>query len=891
MNVWQLVKVHRAAALVLALLALSASLLLAALPRGFETAYDGAVHGMLRDVSAQQTDLDVTARPLSAEALIANPADFETRYAEFAKHLPRDLRQVVVPLGQGTSHFSAKTTGTPVDTRLDGSKGASHEYVDFAWVPAAADRVTWVEGTPPGPSSTLARVPGHPELRNLKVIEIGLVTEARDKMKIGAGAVLLLGNSYPVVARVTGIYQVNDPADRFWEHNYEVTRAIIRPIPGDTESEWLTTGLVSDEGLASLDERRELSYSWVYGLDRDAVSAADSGAMIAQVDDYSRILTDLAGGPYSSMFTTLRYELVTGLDLVLTDFLSVLRTAETLLYLLLGGLAVVSIGVLTLAVQLLTERMRTGLSLVRARGASLGQVVRTGAAVIALAALPATLLGYGLSYLVPGPATLVGHLVPVVLTLTTVLFAVGRLALAHRRPLRDTRSDLVSVRSSPRRVALEVLVVLLGLGGAYLLRSRGVASDAQELGADPFLMLAPAGLALAAGILTLRLYPLPLRLFTKIAGRRPGAVPFLGLTLAARSRGGAALPVLILLPALAVSVFGALVSGAIGDTQSRAAWQDVGASARVERAAEIPEDVVARVEALPGVNSVVRAGKGNVQVGIGGLRATVLSIDLKDYRELVAGSPLTVPDPPRGLGIPALMSKTLSPYKELEIGWHTRMKVRNMGRLDELPGLSFPGENLIVMPFDGPKRAGLRTYTNLLLIDGDVDRATLERAVGLNDAEIETYATSLVDVRDTPLTGAITLAFTIATVAMGVYALIAVIVALVIGAADRTKALSFLRTLGLSQQQARTLTVLEVAPLIVLTAVAGLALGLVLPLVLGPGLDLSAFAGLAVTDFPLTFTTPALLAAGLAAVSILGAFAHATAGRRVTTALRVGESS
>ncbi|WP_030450758.1 FtsX-like permease family protein [Herbidospora cretacea] len=889
MNVWQLVKVHRGTALVLALLSLSASLLLAALPRGYERAYDDAVHGMLGDVSAQTADLGVTGRPIVSEALLTHPADFRNRYEEIAKGLPAQLRKVVVPLGQGTSHFGAKTTGTPVSDRIGGPR-RSNQYVDFAWLPDAASRVTWVKGAPPGASSTLARVPGRPELKDLTVIEIGLVAEVVDEMGIDVGATLLLGNSYPVVAKVTGLYELADAADPYWEHNGEVTRVVERPIPGSTDTEWLTAGLISDAGLAKLDERREVSYWWVYGVDRNRVEAAAAPAMITEVDDYQRFLGDLSGGGVGNPLE-LRFQLWTGLDRVLGDFLVVLRTAETLLYLLMGGLAVVALGVLALAVQLLTERMRTGFSLVRARGAALAHVVWTGVAVVALAVLPAALAGYGLSYLVPGPSTPIAHVVPVVLTLTTLLFAAGRLALAHRRPLKDSRSDLVSARPSPRRIALEFLVVLLGVGGAYLLRTRGVATEAQELGADPLLVLAPAGLALAAGILTLRLYPLPLKLFTRLAGRRPGAVPFLGLTLAARSRGGAALPVLILLPALAVSVFGALVSGAIGDTQSRAAWRDVGAPARIERSAEIPEDVVARVEALPGVTSVLRAGKGNVQVGVGGMRATVLSIDLKDYRELVDGTPLTVPDPPRGLGVPALVSASLVPYKEIEVGWHTRMTIRNMGRLDELPGLSFPGENLIVMPFDGPKRAGLRTYTNILLVDGDVDRATLERTVGLADAEIETYATALDDIRDTPLTGAITVAFTVATLAMGSYALIAVVVALVIGAADRAKALSFLRTLGLSQQQARTLTVLEVAPLIVLTAVAGLALGLVLPLVIGPGLDLSSFAGLAVTDFPLTFTTPALLAAALTAVSILGAFAHATAGRRVTTALRVGESS
>ncbi|WP_062442287.1 ABC transporter permease [Herbidospora daliensis] len=889
MNVWQLVKVHRGSALVLALLSLSASLLLAALPRGYERAYDDAVHGMLGDVSVQVSDLGVTGRPIAQQALLTHPADFRNRYEEIAKGFPAQLKKVIVPLGQGTSHFSAKTTGTPVSDRI-GAARRNNQYVDFSWLPDAASRVKWVKGEPPGASSTLARLPGRPDLRNLTVIEIGVVAEAVEEMGIDVGATLVLGNSYPVVAKVTGLYELTDAADPFWEHNGEVTRVVERPIPHSTDNEWLTSGLISDDGLAKLDERREVSYWWIFGVDRDHVAAATAPAVIAEVNDYRRFLGELSGGAWGSPLA-LHYELLTGLDRVLGDFLVVLRTAETLLYLLLGGLAVVSLGVLALAVQLLTERMRTGLSLVRARGASLAQVVRTGVAVVALAVLPAALAGYGLSYLVPGPSTPLAHVVPVVLAVATLLFATGRVALAHRRPLKDSRSDLVSARPSPRRIALESLVVLLGVGGAYLMRTRGVASEAQELGVDPFLVLAPAGLALAAGILTLRLYPLPLKLFTRLAGRRPGAVPFLGLTLAARSRGGAALPVLILLPALAVSVFGALVSGAIGDTQSRAAWRDVGGQARIERAAEIPEDVVAKVEALPGVTSVLRAGKGNVQVGIGGMRATVLSIDLKDYRELVDGSPLVVPDPPRGLGIPALVSTTLVPYKEIEVGWHTRMTIRNMGRLDELPGLSFPGENLIVMPFDGPKRAGLRTYTNILLVNGDVDRATLERTIGLADAEVETYASALADVQDTPLTGAVTVAFTVATVAMGVYALIAVIVALVIGAADRAKALSFLRTLGLSQQQARTLTVLEVAPLIVLTAVAGLALGLVLPLVVGPGLDLSSFAGLAVTDFPLSLTTPALLAATLTAVSILGAFAHATAGRRVTTALRVGESS
>ncbi|MFI0420527.1 FtsX-like permease family protein [Spongiactinospora sp. 9N601] len=108
--------------------------------------------------------------------------------------------------------------------------------------------------------------------------------------------------------------------------------------------------------------------------------------------------------------------------------------------------------------------------------------------------------------------------------------------------------------------------------------------------------------------------------------------------------------------------------------------------------------------------------------------------------------------------------------------------------------------------------------------------------------------------------------------------------------ADRGTALSCLRTLGLSERQARGLTVLEIAPMIVLTAAAGLLLGLVLPAVLGPGIDLSAYAGDAdVSGYPIDLRASALLAAGVAAVA--GAYAHAAVARRrsLGAALRIGD--
>jgi putative ABC transport system permease protein len=622
--------------------------------------------------------------------------------------------------------------------------------------------------------------------------------------------------------------------------------------------------------------------------------------VIPAVNDYLRtILTDRFGPvAYNPRVGINPYELNTALPDLLKDFLNRLRTAQTLMFLILGGLVTVAGGVIALAVQLLAERMRASLALARARGASLGQILGAGVGAVTLAVAPPVLAGYVLAFLVPGPVTPAVHLGPALIALFALAFAAGRLAVNHRKPLNEHRDDVVARRPSARRTTLELLIVVLALGGAYLLRARGLTTEVLQQGADPYLMLVPAALTVAAALITLRCYPYPLRLIVWFAARARPAVPFVGLTLAARAKSITALPVLILLPALAVSVYGAVVGGALDSTQRVAAWQATGAAARVEREAELPADAIEKVRQVPGVRTIVPADKGTAQIGFGGKTATVLAVDLDAYRRILADSPLSAPRPAPDMGapgIPALVSPDLANQTTFDIGWHVRMKLIQKGVITGgLPGVSFTENSLIVVPYDASKRAGARTYTNMLLIGGDgIDGAKLRAATGnRRDILVSTFGESLKRVTETPLSSTIKSSFVIVTIALAVYALFTVIIALVIGAADRARALSYLRTLGLSERQATGLTVLEIAPLIVLTACAGLLLGLVLPFALGPAIDLSVYAGdLSVSDYRLSGTTPILLAGGLAAVSVLGALAHAMIGgrRSLGSILRVGD--
>jgi putative ABC transport system permease protein len=234
--------------------------------------------------------------------------------------------------------------------------------------------------------------------------------------------------------------------------------------------------------------------------------------------------------------------------------------------------------------------------------------------------------------------------------------------------------------------------------------------------------------------------------------------------------------------------------------------------------------------------------------------------------------------------------------KSIDLGWHNRMTVIPRGVIaDGLPGLAPGSATLIVMPYDALARVGLRPFANVLLVQGPggLDPGRLRAAVGGPEVLVTTVGEAQKEIAATPLGSTIRASFLIVTLALGAYAILAVIIALVVGADDRARALSYLRTLGLSEGQARGLTVLEIAPLIVLTAAAGLALGLSLPAALGPGIDLSAYAGsLPVGDHPVGLTTPVLLAAGLTAAAVLGALAHAAADRRraLGSVLRVGET-
>ncbi|MGW0806767.1 FtsX-like permease family protein [Nonomuraea sp. NPDC002799] len=861
MRITLLARVHLGTVAVLFVLTLSACLLVSGLPRAMQGSFDDALSRALGRASAVQADLAVTMEPSGRGDDLHSPFQFDTLDQRARKLVPPALRPLVVPAGSGSSHQSAKTVLTPVT----GSGGKM--YLNLGWLSDAGRRVDWIQGRAPGKPAT-TRYAG----ATIPLVEVGVVEEALQEMGLRIGQTKTVGESDYVAVKIVGAFKAKDPGDRYWQHNADLLH-VTRLLPqGALEFERHITSLTSDEGLTALSGGgRNLVYRWILPIDAGAAGALAVPDLQAAVTEFERVV---------ALQPTAPGNLRTGLPKLFDDFVAALATAQTVMYLVLGGLLVVALGVIVLAARLLTDRLDHTLALTRARGGSLGQVSGAAAALTALAVAPAALAGYALSYLVPGPILPIVHAGPVLVVVVAVGYAAAQSALTHRTPLHERRADVAAARPSARRATLEVLVVVLALAGAYLLRARGLSSTA---GQDPFLLLVPIALTLAAALLTLRCYPYPLRLFVRLTARGRSAVPFLGLTRAARARSAAALPVLILLPALGVSVFAAVISDGIASTQRLASWQQVGAPIRLTSNIEIPAATVERVRALDGVEQVVPAQTGRVQIGYGGERAEAIAVDVAQWRRLMGDAPISLPPLTKG----ALVSAELRGRETLDVGWQSRLKLPAEGVIESVPGFFSTGKFLVV-----PLDVLTRPAVNTLLIRGDVSLGALTRLVPT--ADVESQAGALRAIQDDPLTGTVRWTLIVVTVALALYALVAVLLSLVIGAADRARAVSFLRTLGLSDRQAERLTVLEILPMIVFTALVGLGLGLGLPAALGPGVDLSSYAGdLPVGDYSLDLVTPIMLTAGLAAVAVLGAYAHTAISRRrsLGAVLRVGDLS
>jgi putative ABC transport system permease protein len=726
------------------------------------------------------------------------------------------------------------------------------------------------------------------------------------------------------VVEVVGVFAIDQPDDPFWFGDTALAR------PGDVmqgEQRLIyAAGLLAPETYADVYHFTapiDWRYSWRYAI---APATLDEGQLNGLAGDLRRLETTLGPGAALTDDPT-QLTLHDGLPGIIAEHQTQLRLTLALLSFVAIGFSGLALALLGLLAALVAERRRAQVLLVRGRGASLGQLVPAQITEALLLTIPAALLGLlAARWLTVGRASVLSFwaALGVVVVATSLLTAAAFGAL--RRPLASLERDTPRrARFSVTRNALEVAVMLLALAGVYLLRRRGM--DAARLagsgnGFDVYLSATPVLLGLAVGLRTVRVYGPLVELLGRIWSLRRGLPGWLGLRRVARLGSVGRLPLAALVVAVAVSVFAGVVRESIARGQQAAAWQTAGADFRIASTvfgARVPDslkpddlglrDIALGYETRVTQADVDRSGKQAPPFRLVALDAEAYARVARDssgaprwpssFAPSAGREPAGTPDDP----IPVIASRTAPAGVAVARGDTFAINF-NGARVTLLVAdvrERFPGapldEAFVVASYSALRAmpGGERLRPTLIYARGSERSLDTVRAIVARQwptGHVVSRREELARVADAPLVAGVGASYRLSMLAAAIVAALASIAALSLTARERTRDLSYLRTLGLSARQALAVTLIEQLPTAFIAGLVGALLGEGMAWAIRPGIDLTTFTGPGIS----ATLEPAWLLAGAVAGAVtlvtLAAgvlFSIATRRERLEQVLRVGD--
>ncbi|MFE0178586.1 hypothetical protein ACFWZ2_40415 [Streptomyces sp. NPDC059002] len=749
--------------------------------------------------------------------------------------------------------------------------------VSFVYASDAPGRRSYVEGRAPRARGTDVELAVSARTRDALGLRVG------QRIALGPGALL----NVDAVGVVVGVFRAEGAA-RLWSE----VPALVRPRDG------AFSALVAPRGVEVLQSQAgaELTVAWNMRLVLDGRTAGryvgERGERDVQrlMARYPADVRDDScagggfGGKYCMIGTHPSTELDTDTELPesFAEFGRQWREGAVVISFATASLIAVGAAAVVVTALLAVRRGAPGDRLRRARGASaaglaLERAVRTS---------PILPLGFAGGCAVAGalpggpPSYGAGLAVAVLCWLPAPLLTWG--ALRDGAVLRGR-----GPAGAGRRVVVEVLVLVLAAGGVFALRARGTEGVA---GPDPLLAAVPALLGLATVAVLVRCYPLPVRLAARWSAGRRGAVPLIALSRAAKEAPARGLALLVLVVTLAAAVFGGLVSGTLLEGRREAvAWQ-VGADASFLGAARDPA-TAQRLARARGVRTTVTVRQLRVDPvssrdgGRYGI-ASLVGVDGAKLREAAGGSVVG-----RALADAGLSGSGRSRGGERVSeggggashrgGWREVRVLASGARPGEVLTFALHGKEVRLRvvgalpdgvardPALGPVRRAAEERERLVLADNrdlgrfaasDVEEAALllygahldtaelrslvpRAAPGSGTGELRIRTEEQAEADDDGLIAAIATAHTGCAAVTVLLALVALVLELLLSAPARGRTTARLRTLGLGGRATSALHLLQLLPLVLAAVAGGAALGLTLPALLGPALDLREFTG------------------------------------------------
>ena len=683
------------------------------------------------------------------------------------------------------------------------------------------------------------------------------------KLTVPAGTVPLL---------VTAVVQVRDPGSAFWRFDPNAsTPSLNSPSRVGGAPYWVGAVLADPDDVATMQTLfgpADLTVSWELPVRTAGLQAGQVPALqgaLTRLTAATPDLGELGDGASAATVTT-------ELTAQLTSFLATQAAINTILLLLFVSLIVTGGAVIAVAARMVAIRRGAELTLIRARGASLGQVAGLLLRGSAIVTVPAALAGAGLAFAAEsaGASSLLGWVLAALVT-GTALAGPALIGLwRHRRPApapHPAVSELRPARPVPaRRWVAEAAVCAAAVAGLVVLHDQGLPAPGQS---DLFLAVTPVLVAVPVVLVVLRLYPLAVRALLVLAARATGATGFVALARASRSALTGVLPVFALVLGLTVAAFAGMVKAAVGQGEVAASWQTTGADVVISTTAQlgtgntagqVSPAIVRAFAAVPGVRQAAAVWRTSWQ-DPAGQTVTVLAVDPGPYAALTAttpfprfpaarvarsgpatsGGPVAALASPAtaaalGAGVTTLTSQDAPAY----LG---PLQVRVAGQVRSTPADPGGGAYLIVPLVQLPGVYGPPAPQTLLLTGTGIDLTRLNAVAAryLPTASATSRAQVLAGLTGAPLQHGADLIMLLTVLAAAGLGLCTLVFGLALGAEERELTLARLTTMG--HEQPVRLVLAEAMPAVLAAAVAGTACALALPRLVGYAVNLAVFTG------------------------------------------------
>ncbi len=730
-------------------------------------------------------------------------------------------------------------------------------------------QVEGAEGATPVPAYEIAITQATSDLMQIGIGDsIVLTPQREDPLNRGA---TLNELSYNLVARVSGIIEIDEPEAEYWFGDTRLQEPLVVENPDFVLI--FGTGLMSPSAYGEMlgDTSPSLwSYTWRYFVDPERLDAGEIGG----ITDELQALEVQFGS--SGLVAVDEPHLRTGLVRIANRYERERQLTIAMLSLVVAGVTVVALAVIALLGALIASGRRGPVLLTRSRGASSSQLGWAQGIEGIVVFTPAALIGMFLaSVAVAGrPANLAVPLAIGVALLVAGIAVALSWSLIHGDLGRLFQQDEAARQGGRYRPVIEAAIVLVAIGGLVLFRRRGLEAGSlsdPDQGFDPFLAAVPVLLALTTAIVMLRLYPLPVRLGAWFGSLRRGAVVFIGFRRVGSQPLSARLPMVVMLVATGIAVFAAVMLYSITEGQQNSTWQEVGADYRVQSVRE-EAPISSRVD-FSGVAGI-EASADAAQLQARDLTSptargsvTLLAMDTADYQQVAAGTradpefpeAMLIEQNVQGIGtdanpVPAVVSEVWTTSDPPNIGdiltieiRRTSFKVVVRDIKENFPSLR-SGEQFIVVPRSSVEavdpaidtRGTFRYLRAPASVGPEIEETLLEQSRG---SELLSRQEIFDELANAPLVDGVETGFQAAAVVATLYAVLAALAGIALTARDRARDLGYLRTLGLTSRQATALTVIEQLPPAILATIVGAGLGVLLVLLIEPGLELSTFAG------------------------------------------------